>query len=124
MPRQDVSRKVLRVFGPMLIITGLLGFLVPSRKALTSGAPAYNIFHLIFGGIGIACATSPRRRPAQAFNIGFGVIDLYQAVASRRGLFPQRWFRWKPADDLLHITIGAALVVAGLCGSPAESPQD
>jgi hypothetical protein len=123
MPRRDVSRAVLRVFGPVLIITGLLGFVVPSRKALTSGAPAYNIFHLIFGAIGIACASSQRRRPAQAFNIGFGAIDLYQAVASRRGWFPQRWFRWKPADDVLHVAIGAALVAVGLCGSPADSPE-
>ena len=94
---------VLRVFGPVLIVTGLLGF-------------AYNIFHLIFGGIGIACASSPRRRASQMFNIGFGAIDLYQAVASRRGWFPQRWFRWKKADDVLHLAIGAGLIVAGLCG--------
>lgn len=115
-PRRDVSRTVLRVFGPVLVVTGLLGFAVPQRKAATSGAPAYNIFHLIFGGIGIACASSRRNRASQAFNIGFGAIDLYQAVASRRGWFPQRWFRWKTADDVLHITIGAALIVAGLCG--------
>ena len=115
---------VLRVFGPVLIVTGLLGFAVPKGKAVTSGAPAYNIFHLIFGGIGIACASSPRRRASQMFNIGFGAIDLYQAVASRRGWFPQRWFRWKKADDVLHLAIGAGLIVAGLCGSATESPGD
>ena len=122
-PRRDISRSVLRVFGPVLIATGILGFLIPKRKALTSGAPAYNIFHLIFGAIGIACAASRSRRPAQAFNIGFGAVDLYQAVASRRGWFPQRWFRWKTADDVLHVSIGAGLIVAGLCSrspSPAE----
>ncbi|MEO7370336.1 MAG: hypothetical protein ABIZ69_05715 [Ilumatobacteraceae bacterium] len=42
---------------------------------------------------------------------------LYQAVASRRGLFPKRWFRWKPADDILHVTLGAGLVAAGLMRS-------
>ena len=123
-PRRDVSRTVARVFGPVLIVTGLLGFAVPKGKAATSGAPAYNIFHLIFGGIGMACASSRRGRASQAFNIGFGAIDLYQALASRRGWFPQRWFRWKKADDLLHVTIGAALIVAGLCGSPAGSHDD
>ena len=121
--RRDVSRSVLRVFGPVLIVTGLLGFVVPQRKALTSGAPAYNIFHLIFGSLGIACAASRRRSPARMFNIGFGALDLYQAVASRRGWFPQRWFRWKMADDVLHVGIGAALVVAGLCGSPNEPAE-
>ncbi|MGZ6982446.1 MAG: DUF4383 domain-containing protein [Ilumatobacteraceae bacterium] len=121
--RRDVSRSVLRVFGPTLIVTGLLGFVVPQRKALTSGAPAYNIFHLVFGSLGIACAASRRRGPARAFNIGFGAIDLYQAVASRRGWSPQRWFRWKAADDVLHVGIGAALVIAGLCGSPTEPAE-
>jgi hypothetical protein len=112
----DVSRSVLRVFGPILIVSGVLGFLVPQRKAITSGAPAYNIFHLIFGAIGVGCAASRRRRPAQLFNIGFGALDLYQAVASRKGWFPKRWFRWKTADDVLHVGIGTALIVAGVCG--------
>jgi hypothetical protein len=123
MPRRDVSRSVLRVFGPILVVTGILGFLVPQRKAATSGAPAYNIFHLIFGGLGIACATSRSRRPAQVFNIGFGALDLYQAAASRRGWFPQRWFRWKTADDVLHVSIGAILVVAGLCARAPFPPE-
>jgi Domain of unknown function (DUF4383) len=122
-PRRDVSRSVLRVFGPVLIVTGILGFLVPQRKAATSGAPAYNIFHLIFGGVGIACAASRGRRPAQAFNIGFGALDLYQAAASRRGWFPQRWFRWKTADDVLHVGIGVGLIVAGLCARSPYPPD-
>jgi Domain of unknown function (DUF4383) len=122
-PRRDVSRSVLRVFGPILVVTGILGFLVPQRKAATSGAPAYNIFHLIFGGLGIACAASRSRRPAQAFNIGFGALDLYQAAASRRGWFPQRWFRWKTADDVLHVGIGAALIAAGLSARSPYPPE-
>ena len=79
---------------------------------MTSGAPAYNVFHLIFGALGIVA--SRRRRTARAFNVGFGAIDLYQAVASRRGWFPQKAFRWKTADDVLHVVIGAGLVAAGL----------
>jgi hypothetical protein len=117
----DVSRSVLRIFGPVLIVTGVLGFLVPQRKGITSGAPAYNVFHLIFGAIGVGCAASRHRRPAQLFNIGFGALDLYQAVASRRGWFPKRWFRWKTADDVLHVGIGTALIVAGVCGRRRES---
>jgi hypothetical protein len=122
-PRRDLSRSVLRVFGPILVVTGILGFLVPQRKAATSGAPAYNIFHLIFGSVGIACAASRSRRPAQAFNIGFGALDLYQAAASRRGWFPQRWFRWKTADDVLHVGIGVALIAAGLCARSPHPPE-
>jgi Domain of unknown function (DUF4383) len=117
-----VSRSVLRMFGPTLILTGVAGFIIPKDKAATSGAPAYNVFHLIFGSLGVACARSRRRWPARVFNVGFGVVDLYQAVASRRGWFPQRWFRWKTADDVLHVVIGAGLVAAGLSGRAADRP--
>jgi hypothetical protein len=116
---RELSRGVLKIFAPILIVAGLLGFVVPRKKALTSGAPAYNIFHLIFGAIGIACARSAGRRPARAFNLGFGAFDLYQAVANRRGWFPQRWFRWKTADDVLHVAIGAVLVGAALADQRA-----
>ena len=109
---RDLNQLVARVFGPTLIVTGLAGFVVPPKKAMTSGAPAYNVFHMVFGAVGILA--SRRRRAARAFNLGFGAIDLYQAVASRRGLFPQKWFRWKTADDVLHVVIGAALVSAAL----------
>ena len=109
---RDVNRTVARIFGPTLILTGIAGFVLPPKKAMTSGAPAYNVFHLVFGALGILA--SRRRGSARAFNLGFGVIDLYQAAASRRGLFPQKWFRWKTADDVLHVVIGTALVSAAL----------
>lgn len=44
---------------------------------------------------------------------GFGLLDLYQALASRRHWFPEPWFRWKPADDRQHVMLGAALVAVG-----------
>ena len=116
-----MNRLVARVFGPTLILTGIAGFIIPPKKAMTSGAPAYNVFHLVFGAIGILA--SRRRGSARAFNLGFGAIDLYQAVASRRGLFPQKWFRWKTADDVLHVVIGTALVSAALSNTRADPPQ-
>jgi hypothetical protein len=113
--QRDVNRFVARGFGSTLVLTGLAGFVIPAKKAVTSGAPAYNVFHLIFGSLGIVA--SRRRGTARAFNVGFGAIDLYQAVASRRSWFPQKWFRWKTADDVLHVAIGAGLVAAGLIQS-------
>jgi hypothetical protein len=110
--RRDLNQTVARLFGPTLIATGIAGFVVPQRKAITSGATAYNVFHLAFGALGVVAAR--RRSTARAFNLGFGAIDLYQVVASSRGLFPQRWFRWRRADDVLHIAIGAGLVAAAL----------
>ena len=104
--KRDVNQLVAKVFGPTLIVTGIAGFVIPSKKAATSGAPLYNVFHVLFGALGIVA--SRRRGTARAFNLGFGAIDLYQAVASRRGLFPQRWFRWKTADARRRVRIRAA----------------
>ncbi len=103
----------LIVFAPLLILTGVLGFVIPEKKSLTSGAPAYNIFHIIFGLIGIMIATH-HYDYIKTFNIGFGVIDLYQAAASFLHLFPKKQFKWKRADDVLHIVIGAFLVLVGV----------
>lgn len=105
---------VLLVFAPLLILTGIAGFLIPANKSLTSGEPAYNIFHIIFGLLGLTIALSGNETYIRGFNIGFGAIDLYQAVASFAHLFPEKHFRWKRADDVLHVVIGLGLVIVGV----------
>ncbi len=107
---------VLLIFAPVLILVGVLGFLIPPNKSLTSGAPAYNIFHIVFGMIGAAIVLTAQEPAIRAFNVGFGIIDLYQAVASFLHLPPEKLFRWTRADDLLHVLIGAALVLIGILG--------
>ena len=107
---------VLAIFGPLLIVTGIAGFLVPENKALTSGVPSYNIFHIIFGLLGLGFVIANCEGCIRGFNIGFGLIDLYQLVASRLHLFPEKQFRWKKADDILHLFIGLGLVIVGLIG--------
>lgn len=108
---------ILKIFAAVLILVGVLGFVIPGDKALTSGAPAYNIFHLCFGVLGGVIALGGNETAIRAFLIGFGVIDLYQWVASRQSWFPKQHFRWKPADDVLHIVVGLALVAIGVFGS-------
>ena len=76
-----VNGRVLAVFGPLLILTGIAGFLIPPRFALMSGAPAYNVFHIVFGMIGTALVIGKSALGIAAFNLGFGIVDLYQAVA-------------------------------------------
>lgn len=105
---------VLLVFAPLLVLVGILGFLLPADKSLTSGVPAYNIFHIIFGVLGCILVFFVKGVSIKYFNIGFGLIDLYQAAASFAHLFPEKQFRWKRADDVLHIVIGAFLVLVGL----------
>ena len=43
-----------------------------------------------------------------SFNAGFGLIDLFQAVAGYADLPPKQYF-WIRVDDILHIVIGLAL---------------
>src|SRR3982751_3078523 len=102
------------VFAPLLVVVGIAGFLIPQNKSLTSGAPAYNIFHIIFGLIGLALVLAGRDAGIRVFNIGFGLIDLYQAAASFLHWLPEKQFRWKRADDILHVVIGAGLVLFGV----------
>lgn len=104
---------VLLIFAPLLVLTGIMGFIIPEKKSLMSGAPAYNIFHIVFGLAGIMIVTH-HENFIRVFNIGFGVIDLYQAAASYLHLFPEKYFKWKNADDILHIVIGAGLVLVGV----------
>jgi hypothetical protein len=104
----------IAVFAPILVAVGILGFVIPADNAKTSGAPFYNVFHIAFGLIGIILAFTGNDGAIRTFNIGFGVIDLYQAVASRRHWWPERIFRWTTVDDLLHIVIGLFLVIVGV----------
>ncbi len=108
---------VLAIFAPVLVLVGILGFLIPDKKSLTSGAPAYNIFHIVFGLIGLVLIYMQHKGGIRAFNIGFGLIDLYQAAASYLNLFPAQLFKWKRADDVLHILIGALLTAVGVFAS-------
>jgi hypothetical protein len=112
-----VNLWTLGIFSGILILVGVLGFVVPADKAMTSGEAPYNIFHLCFGALGFILLATQSVGAAMAFNIGFGSIDLYQALASRMSWFPKQRFQWTKVDDLLHIVVGAALVVIGIVGS-------
>lgn len=104
----------IAVFAPILVVVGVLGFVIPAQKAATSGAPAYNTFHLVFGVVGIVLAFAGNDDAIRAFNIGFGAIDLYQAAASRLHWWPENLFRWTKVDDVLHVVIGVGLVAVGV----------
>ena len=107
-----VNAKIAGGFGAVLVLTGISGFLpIPGPM---SNAAAYNVFHIVFGLIGIGCWLSKKPAATRGFNVGFGLIDLYQAAAHWLGLFPIAHFRWTRADDALHVAIGIALVLAGI----------
>jgi len=112
--KKPLNSLLLTAFAPILIVAGILGFVTPPSLALMSGATPYNLFHIFFGLVGVGVLATKRVSLAKRFNIGFGAIDLYQAVASFAGLFPTTLFAYKRADDVLHIVLGLLLVGIGL----------
>lgn len=114
--KQSANFITLAIFAPLLVLIGVTGFLVPARLSLTSGAPAYNLFHIFFGAVGLILVLSRKESFIRAFNIVFGLIDLYQALASYLQLTPQQYFLWTRVDDVLHIFIGLILVIIGCVG--------
>ena len=111
-----LNRWVIRIFAPVLVLSGIAGFFVPSDVALMSGAPAYNVFHLAAGTLGLLAAFAGGPRASAAFNFTFGIVDLYQAIASAAGLFPAALFAYRPADDVLHVVLGLGLAAIGALG--------
>ena len=114
--KKSLNFVTLAIFAPVLIIVGLAGFLIPPEDSLTSGAPAYNVFHLVFGATGALIVWARNELWLSLFNLGFGLIDLYQALASALDLPPAKYFLWTRADDILHVLIGLALVIIGSYG--------
>jgi hypothetical protein len=114
--KKPLNYKVLIIFAPVLILIGISGFVIPPENALTSAAPPYNLFHIISGAIGLLLLLLRNENYIRAFNLGFGLIDLYQALASYAHFFPEEYFQWTKTDNILHIVIGAALVSVGLYG--------
>lgn len=106
----------------MLIVAGIGGFAIPPESSPTSGAAPYNVFHIIFGVMGLGCLVTRRERLISSFNAGFGLIDLYQLVASLANLPPKNDFLWTRVDDILHVVIGLALLVIG-CYGLTQSPK-
>src|SRR5690242_14265052 len=109
----SLNQKTLTIFAPLLILTGIAGFVIPEQYSLMSGAAPYNLFHIFFGAVGLLVLMTKSELFASVFNFGFGLIDLYQVLASVVGLTPIEYFHWTFADDVLHVLIGFALVIIG-----------
>jgi hypothetical protein len=101
------------IVAPLLLVTAIAGFVIPERYTLMSGAAPYNLFHIFFGALGLVLLSAKNDVVASAFNFGFGLIDLYQVLASVVGLTPIEYFHWTYIDDVIHVILGFALVIIG-----------
>jgi len=113
MENKTLNQKTLTILAPLLLLTGIAGFVVPEQYSLMSGAAPYNLFHIIFGSIGLLLTMANNDLLASAFNLGFGLIDLYQVLSSVVGLAPIQYFHWTYVDDVVHVPLGFALVLIG-----------
>ena len=113
MENKTLNQKTLAVVAPLLMLTGIAGFVIPERYSLLSGASPYNVFHIIFGAIGLLLLTTKNDLWASLFNFSFGLIDLYQVLASVVGLTPIQYFHWTFVDDVVHVLLGFALTIIG-----------
>jgi hypothetical protein len=113
MEDKTLNQITLSILAPLLMLVGIAGFLIPSQYSLTSGAAPYNMFHIIVGAVGLVLMPSISNFKASAFNLGFGLIDLYQVLASILKLPPLLYFQWTYFDDVIHVFLGFALVLIG-----------
>jgi hypothetical protein len=113
MENKTLNQKTLMVLAPLLVLTGIAGFLIPEQYTMMSGAAPYNMFHLVFGALGLVLMSGNNDLLASSFNFGFGLIDLYQVLASTVGLTPIEYFHWTYVDDVVHVVLGFALVLIG-----------
>jgi hypothetical protein len=119
---------LLAVFAPILIATGVSGLVLPAGSSPMSSAPAYDIFHILFGTLGVLIvvgrwfgssiggAAARAGEFAARFNLGFGLVDLYQALAGVVGFFPAQVFGLRPADHVVHVLFGLLLAAFGARG--------
>ena len=110
------TRRVLGVLSVVMILSGILGLAFPDQMNFTSTAVPYHVFHIVGGVLGGLTAMFGRNGHTRAFNFLWGLIDLYQAIASYAGLFPATYFLWKRSDDVIHVVLGLALMAVGILG--------
>jgi len=113
MENRTLNQTTLTILAPLLMLTGIAGFVIPERYSLLSGAVPYNLFHLLFGSVGLLLLSAKSDLWASLFNFVFGLVDLYQVLASLIGLTPIQYFHWTYADDVVHVLLGFALAIIG-----------
>ena len=95
-----------------LLLAAMLTGLLPWSSDKTPLGAADNPFADLHGW-----DTAGERARSLAAQHGLGSVSVQNwTLASRLGWFPKDLFGWKHLDDVLHVVIGAGLVLVGLVG--------
>ncbi len=121
------------LFGIVLLVVGVLGFIADSSFGTGSGVEGsdfivfevngwHNIVHILSGLLGLAL--SRRRDSARAYALGFGAVYL---VVTIWGFVTGDQVLWlipvDTADNILHLLIAAAGLAAGFTSRDVTPPR-
>jgi hypothetical protein len=121
------------LFGIVLLLVGIVGFLADSSFGTGSDVEGsnliafevngiHNLVHIASGVLGLALAGSAAG--ARAYALGFGAVYLLVALIGFAdgqtvlGLIPVNG-----ADNVLHLAIAGLGIAAGLASSPRPEPS-
>ena len=121
------------LFGIVLLVVGLLGFIADSSFGTGSGVEGsdfivfevngwHNIVHILSGVLGLAVWRRPDA--ARTYALGFGAVYL---VVTIWGFITGDQVLWlipvDTADNILHLLIAAAGLAAGLTSGDVAAPR-
>lgn len=113
---ENLNFLTLIIFVPLLVLVGILGFITPVDKKVISVEQPYNIFHIVCGVIGALVLMSNHDLAIKSFNVVFGLVNLYQLIASLSHRFPVRHFQWTRADNIAHGVLAGLFLAVGFLG--------
>jgi hypothetical protein len=110
---------VAKIFGAVLLLVGLLGFLVGTGTLIVFGVnPLHSVVHLGSGLLLLVAAYAAEGANAGMANLGLGVVYVLVAVLGFAGILVPELLNtsadaFANADNILHSLIAIVLVAAG-----------
>lgn len=120
MANDNTNVLIAKVFGAVLVLVGLLGFLVGTGTLIVFGVtPIHSVVHLGSGLVLLVAAYAAEGANADTANLGLGVVYVLVALLGFAGilgipaLLGMEHDAFAHADNILHSLIAIVLVAAG-----------
>lgn len=119
MASDNTNILIAKIFGAVLVLVGLLGFLVGTGTLIIFGVnPLHSVVHLGSGLVLLVAAYAAEGANADTANLGLGVVYVLVAVLGFAGILVPQLLNtsadaFAHADNILHSLIAIVLVGAG-----------
>lgn len=120
MASDNTNVLIAKIFGAVLVLVGLLGFLVGTGTLIVFGVtPIHSVVHLASGLVLLVAAFAAEGTNAPHANLGLGVVYVLVALVGFVGilgvpdLLGFEHDAFAHADNLLHSLVAVVLVGAG-----------